>query len=239
MKKQTLIGIIIGLVIFIIIASLYINYTNKSNDESNGFEELFYEKYINRKQEKKIFNKNEDNNFKVFGLNLKLNSYNVEKDKMKFNIEIKPEDLETDYDYSTIKFSYYIYDNNYNILTNKLLSEKSKLVEAYFYKENKKNISQSSLAKYREYIHDTYKIFSKMNFTFDNNLHTCNYEITMQDENLFNNIKDIHLVIYNLQYNYFDKRTVHYDSGDVEETKINNTVLEDNYYEFEINNINS
>ncbi len=239
MKKQTLIGIIIGLVIFIIIASLYINYTNKSNDESNGFEELFYEKYINRKQEKKIFNQNEDNNFKVFGLNLKLNSYNVEKDKMKFNIEIKPEDLETDYDYSTIKFSYYIYDNNYNILTNKLLSEKSKLVEPYFYKENKKNISQSSLAKYREYIHDTYKIFSKMNFTFDNNLHTCNYEITMQDENLFNNIKDIHLVIYNLQYNYFDKRTVHYDSGDVEETKINNTVLEDNYYEFEINNINS
>ncbi len=233
MKKQTLIGIIIGLVIFVILALLYVNYSNKISDESNGFDEELYAKYENRGQEKIIFNQGENNIAQVNGLNLELDSYKIDNDEIKFNVLIypSPEDLETKYDYNTINFSYYVYDDNFNILTNKLSSEKSHLVEPFFYKEHRNGVPQKSLAEYRDYIHENYNVFSKMNFSFDND-HTCNYEIVLKDENISKNIEDLYLVIYDLNYEYSTMETVHYDTGDVEEEKANKVLVENKYYEF-------
>lgn len=248
MKKQTIIGVIIGIIIFLICLSIYILLRNEWLLDQYNLDREKYEEYYEKFSERKIYkmsydyNKIEENEEKLEpnGMyQISLKNAQINRNQIELDIETYFENGFGKKTSGTLKdsvaFSYYIYDNNKNLIANYIHTKDSKPILPYFYRENKKDINMS-YEKYFWYVNDNNNL---VNTSFDEKVideenSKINFVIDRRNDDGFQKFNSITLVLYDFTFENFSQ----YDPGD--ETRIEQYTFElpNVFTEIEINNIN-
>ncbi|MBR3614597.1 MAG: hypothetical protein IKL55_05415 [Clostridia bacterium] len=249
MKKQTIIGIIIGIIIFSICLCIYIVFRNEWLLDEYNFDKEEYEEYydmFSNRNIKKVsydydnINENKEN-LNIHGsLNIELKDVQINKNQIKLNLENHFEEgfgkVNGGTIKETVKFSYYIHDNNKNLIANYIHTRReSRPIIQYFYKENKDDINMS-YEKYFWHVNDNNNL---VNTSFNEKIYDeenskINFIIDKRNDKGFQDFSSLTLVLYDYSYDMYSQ----YDPSDESKLEVFKSENPSYFYEIEINNIN-